>query len=301
VPRVGIEEGRRRWRERTRRSTEDLQTISLAERRVVVVEDNPVNQRLLQRMLERGGAQVEVAGDGPGALEAVRRATAAGAPPDIVITDLHLPGLNGAELARTLRDEDFRGGIVSLSAGAIPDELRDAFDQCLSKPIDRVRLLTTVGRLAHRTGAAEEQTAAARAEREPARGLRVLVVEDTPVNQRLVQHILERAGAETALADNGKQAVELAWKAIEQSRPFDVVLMDIQMPVLDGIEATRKLRAGNFEAAIVAVTANATLADREKCLEAGCDSFLAKPIDRRKLLRMVVDLARNGRQAPARP
>jgi CheY-like chemotaxis protein len=124
---------------------------------------------------------------------------------------------------------------------------------------------------------------------------RVLLVEDGPDNQRLLAFLLEKAGAKVTIAENGQVAIEKIVAAGpsaggNQGRrfaPFDVVLMDMQMPVLDGYEAARQLRALGYTGPIVALTANAMSQDRQQCLDAGCDNYLAKPIEQRTLLEMV--------------
>ncbi len=115
----------------------------------------------------------------------------------------------------------------------------------------------------------------------------VLLAEDGPDNLRLIVFMLERAGVNVATAMNGRVAVEMALAARDEDRPFDLILMDMQMPILDGYEATRKLRAEGLETPIVALTAYALSKDRERCLAAGCDEYLSKPIDRDKLLATV--------------
>lgn len=294
VARVGLEEGRKRWKEKTRRPASRSGQASLQGARVLLVEDNPVNRKLALRILEKAGARVACADDGTMGLEMLEQAIATNDPPHILLTDMHLPGLDGGALARLAREADFRGAILSFSAGAVPEDLRGRFDGAVAKPIDRKLMLDVIGTHARRVRGQESGREDPSVELNPAAGLRVLIVEDTPVNQRLVQHILKKAGAETVLADNGQQALDAVWNE-ENPRDFDVVLMDIQMPVLDGIQATRQLRAKGFEAPIIAFTANATTADRERCLAAGCDAFVPKPLDRRKLVSEVVQLAARKR------
>jgi signal transduction histidine kinase/ActR/RegA family two-component response regulator len=122
-------------------------------------------------------------------------------------------------------------------------------------------------------------------------GCRVLVVEDGPDNQRLIAFILRKAGAEVELADNGQEAVHQALAALGNEQPFDVILMDMQMPVLDGYQATGQLRHAGYRGSIIALTANAMSDDRHKCISAGCDAYATKPIDRRRLIELVARYA----------
>ena len=116
---------------------------------------------------------------------------------------------------------------------------------------------------------------------------RVLVAEDGLDTQRLIDEILSRAGVEVVVVENGAEACEAAWTAQAEGKPFDLILMDMQMPVMDGYEACRALRDKGYEGSIIALTANALAMDREKCLDAGCDDYVSKPVDRGQLLAAV--------------
>ncbi|MEZ6114499.1 MAG: ATP-binding protein [Pirellulaceae bacterium] len=137
---------------------------------------------------------------------------------------------------------------------------------------------------------------------EPAESLdcRILLAEDGPDNQRLISFVLRKAGAEVTLADNGQIALEMALAAVADNRPFDVILMDMQMPVMDGYQATGRLRDADYRGPIIALTAHAMRSDRQRCLQAGCDDYTTKPIDRRLLVNLVATWARQGHAAAAR-
>ncbi|MHC4795912.1 MAG: response regulator, partial [Planctomycetota bacterium] len=117
---------------------------------------------------------------------------------------------------------------------------------------------------------------------------RVLLAEDGPDNRLLVTHFLKKSGAEISVAANGKIAIDMVLKAREQNHPFDVILMDMQMPVIDGYQATKFLRQNAYNAPIIALTAHAMATDKDKCLNAGCNDFISKPIDRKKLVETIL-------------
>ncbi len=127
---------------------------------------------------------------------------------------------------------------------------------------------------------------------------RVLLAEDGPDNQRLISFVLSKAGAQVTVAENGRIAYEKARQAADANEPFDVILMDMAMPVLDGYEATRKLRNDGYTGVIVALTAHAMDGDREKCIRAGCDGYATKPIDRSELVAMVSQCSKQNAAVP---
>ena len=129
-------------------------------------------------------------------------------------------------------------------------------------------------------------------------GCRVLLAEDGPDNQRLITHILNQAGAEVVVRENGKLVVEAILDEASTPTPFDVVLMDMQMPVMDGYEATRFLRSKGYQGPVIALTAHAMTGDREKCLTAGCNDYATKPVNRKRLLRVIQSALTTCQTAP---
>ncbi len=261
---------------------------ALEGRRVLVVDDHPTNRRMVRLQLQQAGVEVTLAADGPGALAEVRAAREAGRPFDAALLDYHMPGMDGVELARRLRTGSDGGSpaLVMLSSLAErPDDAGDLFDAWLAKPTKRAALLRT---LAQSLGASEAPAPPAPppgdesgADEPRADGnLHILLAEDNVVNQKVALRILQKMGLAADVAADGAEAVA-AVVAAAASRPYDVVLMDVQMPTLDGLAATAQIRetvAPEAQPYVVALTANAMDGDRDACLAAGCDDYVSKPV-----------------------
>jgi signal transduction histidine kinase/ActR/RegA family two-component response regulator len=137
--------------------------------------------------------------------------------------------------------------------------------------------------------------------RQPLTGRRLLLAEDAPDNQRLIMYVLRKAGADVTLAENGAVACELSLAAQHEGKPFDVVLMDMQMPIVDGYQAVKQLRQAGYHEPIIALTAHSMGSDRQVCLDAGCDDFATKPIDRARLISLIGDYCQEGSRQGAKP
>ncbi|MCP4592025.1 MAG: response regulator [bacterium] len=159
-------------------------------------------------------------------------------------------------------------------------------------PLDGVRMLSERRSTTGRTK--DAPPVAAGADQAAIQGSRVLLAEDGPDNQRLIAHVLEQAGADVEVVENGRLAVDAVRAAGDRGAPYNAVVMDMQMPVMDGYEATALLRQDGYTTPIIALTAHAMQGDRERCLHIGCDEYASKPIDR----RMLVDLIQRQVQAP---
>jgi CheY-like chemotaxis protein len=127
------------------------------------------------------------------------------------------------------------------------------------------------------------------------------LAEDAPDNQRLIMYVLRRAGADVTLAENGAVACELTLAVHREGKPFDVVLMDMQMPIVDGYQAVMRLRQAGYYKPIIALTAHSMGSDRQVCLDAGCDDFATKPIDRAKLISLIGNYCQRHPGLPAEP
>ena len=272
---------------------------------VLVVDDNETNRRILSAMLVHWGARPVAV---PGAREALRAladAHDAGTPFHLALLDVHMPEVDGLTLAERIRsDAHLRTlGVVVLSSATDVD--RDARFRALgvgaylTKPVRSADLLAAI-----RLTLGEEGGAQAPAQPRPAvvaaRPLRILLAEDHPVNRRLAVRLLERSGHTVVAVENGEEALAAAAR-----EAFDVVLMDVQMPVMDGLTATAALRArerdtGVRRIPVVALTAHAMAGDRERCLDAGMDAYVTKPLQPDTLLALLDELA-GGRPADTAP
>jgi PAS domain S-box-containing protein len=268
--------------------------VDLAGVRVLIVDDNATNRWILRDMLGHWGMLPTVVDDGPAALEAIDEAVSAGTPFGLVLMDYQMPLMNGLDVASYIRQRaDTTAPIMLMlsSAGPGTDVARAAevgIAASLDKPVRQSVLKDALlAALGSRTAPAPAPPKPARlAVPAGARPLRVLLAEDNHVNQRLFVAILRKQGHVVTVVDNGRAAVD----AVAQDS-FDAVLMDLQMPEMGGLEATgliRRAEAGtDRHIPIVALTAHALKGDRERCLDAGMDNYLAKPVQGPALLAML--------------
>ena len=245
--------------------------------RVMVVDDHAINREVISRLLTRWQAQVETFVSAP---QALARLATPGPAFHLILTDFQMPGMHGVDFARQIVALPGLAqmkivllspvGGVATSRG--PD--RDLFAAVATKPIMQRALrslLTSVLTPGNPPGIPTPPVPAA-----PVSAARILVAEDNPINAKLMTALLQRAGYTCDLAADGEQALRLL-----HLHPYDVILMDCQMPVMDGFQATRRIReifAPQRGPVIIALTANAVAGDRERCLEAGMDDYLSKPV-----------------------
>jgi PAS domain S-box-containing protein len=252
----------------------------LRDRSVLVVDDNATNRRILSLQMQRWGMQPRSTGSPGEALKWVRR----GERFDLAILDLHMPEMDGVELAEALHDAETAMPLILLSSlGGYGKEIpADLFAAYLTKPVRASSLFDALmGIFAQSVQQVPAPPAvparpALRVEMAQRLPLRILIAEDYVVNQKLALRLLAQMGYRADVAANGLEAIQ----ALERQR-YDVVLMDVQMPEMDGLEATRQIWArwpGGERPRIIAMTANAMQGDREMCLAAGMDDYVSKPI-----------------------
>jgi signal transduction histidine kinase/DNA-binding response OmpR family regulator len=273
---------------------------------VLIVDDNLVNRRIFQELLTRWHMRPTAVDGARAALDAMAKASADGTPFALVLLDANMPELDGFSVAEEMakRPELANAAIMMLTSSGEHGDVSRCRDlgigSFLVKPIRQADLLESIVRVLDQKAAGVDPAAAAQAiDRVPVapevtpsiKGMRVLLAEDNAVNQRVAMRLLEKRGHHVTIANNGYEALQ----ALDRER-FDAVLMDVQMPEMGGFEATAKIREGERthggHVRIIAMTAHALKGDRERCLAAGMDGYLAKPIDRLELFEAVEQTAR---------
>jgi two-component system, sensor histidine kinase and response regulator len=275
--------------------------------RVLVVDDNSTNRRILAEMLSSWGMVPQLATSAEEALVELRRAKQGQSPYGLVVTDVNMPEQSGFDLVREAQREGAlcRGMIVMLTSSDRSEDL----DQCrklgvntyLIKPVKQSELFNAILQSLGAAHTDEWKAAATALPRRSARPLDVLLAEDSPINQKLAVGLLERWGHRVTVVEDGRQAIE----AVQQHR-YEMVLMDVQMPEVDGLEATRSIRlweqqTGTPEVPIIAMTAHALQGDRDRCIAAGMDEYLTKPIRSDQMFQMVERFAVDRLQAEGVP
>ncbi len=273
----------------------DAPDPSIEGMRVLIVDDNATSRRVLADLLAGWNMKPVSLENGWEALALLRR-EAQSSPFSLVLTDAHLPGMDGFEFAQEIRNDPglTRAVMMMFTSNERAEDIRRfralGISVSLTKPVRRAELRSAISAaLARPTIPAPNQqgsdiAALASGLREPRAAMHILLAEDNVVNQRVVQRILEKSGHSAVLARNGIEAVEKF-----HGEKFDLVLMDVQMPEMNGFEASAHIREteGARRTPIIALTAHAMSGDRERCLDAGMDDYLAKPIHASTLIAMI--------------
>ena len=262
--------------------------------RVLVVDDNAVNRLVLSRSLEAEGAVVFAVSSGQEALEWLESAGQDRSPCDLVLLDAQMPEMDGFTAAQRILclPHCAKLPLVMLSSAGMKGDAQRATDVgivgYLSKPIARDALLQALSKVLNLHQMPVPSLVTSHSIREGQILMNVLLVEDHPVNQKLAVTLLERWGHHVEVAANGQIAVEMAAR-----QQFDAILMDMMMPVMDGMEATRCIRAAETgrRTPIIAMTANAMASDRERCMAVGMDDYISKPIKAQELQQLLQHFA----------
>jgi two-component system sensor histidine kinase/response regulator len=269
-----------------------LRPLIVGGRKILIIDDNLRNLEILTHILESSGMEVVALRDSEGVVPILHKNLEDGKPFDLCISDIQMPVTSGYQVAKMIRHEE--APIRNLPMIALSSLMeRDArlckdagFDGFLSKPIHREKLFQMMVRLIGGNKVNSQSTESTRKKiitqysllEEMKHSVCILLVEDNLVNQKLAKIMLTKAGYLVAVANNGKEAVE---RYTQSPKDFDLIFMDVQMPEMDGLEATKTIREKGFDTVpIVAMTAHAMKGDREKCLEAGMDDYITKPIKR---------------------
>ncbi|WP_092048841.1 hybrid sensor histidine kinase/response regulator [Planctomicrobium piriforme] len=251
--------------------------------RILVVDDNMTNRRIYQEMLTNWGLRPSLASSGREALALLVAASRSGQPFKLLVSDAEMPGIDGFSMVKEMRENPkLAETIVIISSSADrPTDLAHCRDlgvaACLIKPVKQSELFDAIAEALGVTLPEDAHEAPAHDDAHSTRSLKVLLAEDNRVNQKLAVGLLEKWGHKVTLAETGYQAIH-NWK----NGSFDLIVMDVQMPEMDGLQATRKIRELEAELGghtpIIAMTAHAMTGDREQCLSSGMDGYVAKPL-----------------------
>ena len=279
-------------------------TTDLRDLRVLVVDDNDTNRRILNETLAHWQMKPTVVASGRAALDEMARAVARQAHFELVLLDAQMPEMDGFTLVELIRQTPNLAAttVMMLSSAEQHNQVRRCYDLgldvYLTKPVRQSELLAAIqNALGLQPPSETRHELSPQTSHNDGRQLRVLLTEDNPVNQRLAIRVLEKRGHIVELAANGKQAVDLCAR-----KRFDVILMDVQMPEMNGFDATTIIRqqelATGLHTPIIAMTAYAMKGDRERCLAAGMDAYVSKPIRAEELFQAIADLAPAPLPAP---
>ena len=266
----------------------------LAQLRILVVDDNAAAREILQEPLSTLASRVDTVASGMDAIAAVKRQDAS-APYDIIFMDWRMPGMDGLQASRHIKSDEtlqHPPAIVLVTAFGREEVREEAerleLDGFLVKPVTKSMIVDTLVNVFSELGDDSHSGTAGGEDSTCLAGARILLVEDNEINQQIAVELLEGVGAAVQVANNGRIAVEVLTNG-PQPPPFDLVLMDLQMPEMDGYQATTKLRSEPrfHDLPIIAMTAHATLEERQRCLAAGMNEHLSKPIDPRVLFETV--------------
>lgn len=273
-------------------SEHKLSENNLSGTRVLLVDDNKSARDIIGEMLKSFSFEVESAADAEQALDLYKGALNKGKGYDVLVTDWKMPGMDGVSLSdEAAKLTEKKVPIILLSAFGSKSELEqksgDSIDAFLVKPIKQSSLFDAIVTLLNEGGKYNGGDILTKEviDKEAVSGYKVLLVEDNAVNRRVAVEILKEAGVVVDTAENGREALDI----LKAGADYAAVLMDVQMPEMDGYESTREIRKleGAMNIPIIAMTANAMKGDKEKCLEAGMDDYIAKPIDSKELFAVL--------------
>lgn len=271
------------------------QHAALLDLPVLLVDDNSANRQILLEITTSWGMNPTAVESGAAAMEAIDRAEAGGAGFRLAIIDSRMPGIDGFQLAEQIMENPHRSTAVLMMVTShdrtkVEHSRERGIAACLLKPIRQSEMLLAVlGVLGQVWGGGAPDEERKHDPQTPARHLRILIAEDNPINQKVVVRMLEKMGHTTVLAINGREAL-----ATLTAGTFDLVFMDVQMPEVDGLSATREIRLREKQTGchipIIAMTAHAVNGDKERCLESGMDAYISKPVTSHGIAKTIAEI-----------